>query len=464
MLRNFLLSLGFIALFFHGCGSTAPAPKVVPKPLEQTVTKPTTPSLTVNAPKGAVVRILNIKPVYHDGIELENGNYLIEVTKQGYQTHKSWIEVSKPTVYNVALKKLIDIPTFVWSYSDEQFYTLYDPKTELIWALPSEYIDYVKQNEPQEFLPKTIGATSKKWPKISRTKFNTIIYTGNENLTRYFSSKRDSHKEYFAALDKLTINGEKSRWRVPKKEEIYKSNPFEPYQKYFQLIWNKGNLVKMNVPVVYTYTTKKGNKYTSALGYKRKNKLYNGTKSSYIQNLSYSNNVALVTPVRGKNSQIDAIVYDQDLSVSEKFSALHELLHSSQKAIKLLLGDPKLSKLHYDKKAKRLRGILYSTTNDFHTRFSVKTDPKNYEELKEKILDNRVVPLVRVELKNGKLNYKYLTLKPNKVKKIEEYKEAKRSKNINFYREFIRLYPDTIEAKNLQKLIDQEYKSKYSSL
>jgi hypothetical protein len=220
----------------------------------------------------------------------------------------------------------------------------------------------------------------------------------------------------------------------------------------------------MNVPVVYTQTNKKGHIYTSALGYKRKNKLYNGAKSSYIQNLSYSNNVALVTPVRGKNSQIDAIVYDQDLSVSEKFSALHELLHSSKKAIKVLLGDPKLSKLYYDKKAKRLRGILSSTTNNFHTRFSVKTDPKNYEELKEKILDNRVVPVVRVELKNGELHYRYLTLKLNKVKKIEEYKEAKRSKNINFYREFIRLYPKTKEAKNLQKLIDQEYKSKYSSL
>ncbi len=464
MLRNFLLSVGFIALFFHGCGSTNPAPKVVQKPLEQNVTKPTTPSLTVNAPQGATIKILNIKPKYYDGIELEDGNYLIEVSKQGYQTYKTWIEVNKPTTYDVVLKKLIDVPTFIWNYSDEQFYTLYDQKTDLIWALPSEYIDYVKQNEPQEFLPKTIGATSRKWPIISRTKFNTIIYSGNKNLTRYFRSKRDSYKEYFTSLDKLAINGVKSSWRVPKKEEIYKSNPFEPYQKYFQLIWNKGNLVKMNVPVVYTQTNKKGHIYTSALGYKRKNKLYNGAKSSYIQNLSYSNNVALVTPVRGKNSQIDAIVYDQDLSVSEKFSALHELLHSSKKAIKVLLGDPKLSKLYYDKKAKRLRGILSSTTNNFHTRFSVKTDPKNYEELKEKILDNRVVPVVRVELKNGELHYRYLTLKLNKVKKIEEYKEAKRSKNINFYREFIRLYPKTKEAKNLQKLIDQEYKSKYSSL
>ena len=460
MLRNFLLSVGFIALFFHGCGSTTPAPKIQ-QPLEHNVTKPTTPSLTVNAPEGATIKILNIKPVYQDGIELENGNYLVEVTKQGYQTYKAWIEVNKPTLYNVELKKLNDIPTFVWSYSDEQFYTLYDPRTDLIWALPSEYIDYVKQNEPQEFLPKTIGARSKQFPKISRTKLNTIVYMGNKNLTRYFPSKRDSHKEYFASLDKLTINGEKNSWRLPQKEEIFTNNPFAPYQKYFQLIWNKGNLVKMNVPVIYSYKSKSAKTYTSALGYKRDNKLYNGLKSSYIQNLTYSNNVALVTPVRVKSSEIDTIVYDQELSVSEKFYTLHEMLHSSEKTIKTLLGDPKLSKIYYDKKAKRLRGILYSTTNDFHAKFSVKTEAKNYEQLKENILNNRVVPVVRVELKDGELHYKYLTLTINKVKELEEYQEAKRSKNINFYREFIRLYPNTKEAKNLQTLIDQEYKSKY---
>ncbi|WP_428737568.1 hypothetical protein [Sulfurimonas sp.] len=461
MLRNFLLSLGFITLFFHGCGSTPPEPEIVQKPIEQNITKPLPPSLTINAPDGATIKILNIKPKYYAGIELEADNYQVEISKHGYQTYTTWIEVNKPTIYNVTLKKLIDIPTFVWNSTNEQFYTLYDPKTELIWALPSEYVDYVKQYTPKEFLPKTIGASSKKFPQISRTKLNTIIYIGNENLSCYYRSKRDSYKKYFASLNKLKINGTQDNWRLPNKKDIYTNNPFQPYQQYFQLIWNKGNLVKMNVPVIYTYKSKSSKTYTSALGYKKKNNLYNGAKSSYIQNLNYSNNVAVVTPVKEKNSEIDAIVYDEELNISEKFYALQEIFHSSQKTIKTLLGDPKLSKIYYDKKAKRLRGILYSTTNNFHTKFSVKTEPKNYAELKEKILDNRVVPVVRIEMKNGELHYKYLTLKTNRVKKMEEYDEAKRSKNINFYREFIRLYPNTTEAKNLQKLIDQEYKSKY---
>lgn len=55
-------------------------------------------------PPGARVRILNIKPRYHDGIELTPGSYLIEVSNKGYVTEKRWIRVPPGKDRNVYIQ------------------------------------------------------------------------------------------------------------------------------------------------------------------------------------------------------------------------------------------------------------------------------------------------------------------------------------------------------------------------
>ena len=51
--------------------------------------------LQVNTdPEGARVRILNIGPPYHPGIELPPGSYHIEVSSPGYRTDTQWIPLS----------------------------------------------------------------------------------------------------------------------------------------------------------------------------------------------------------------------------------------------------------------------------------------------------------------------------------------------------------------------------------
>ena len=45
-------------------------------------------------PQGARVRILNIVPRYHSGIELEPGKYHIEVSAPGYRTDTQWVPLS----------------------------------------------------------------------------------------------------------------------------------------------------------------------------------------------------------------------------------------------------------------------------------------------------------------------------------------------------------------------------------
>ena len=45
------------------------------------------------SPLDCRIRILNINPVFHNGIELEKGKYKLEVSKQGYETKIQWVDI-----------------------------------------------------------------------------------------------------------------------------------------------------------------------------------------------------------------------------------------------------------------------------------------------------------------------------------------------------------------------------------
>jgi len=61
-------------------------------------------SLTIQTtPSDARVRIMNINPKYYDGIDLENGRYLIYVDKSGLTTFKKWIEINSDISLKVNL-------------------------------------------------------------------------------------------------------------------------------------------------------------------------------------------------------------------------------------------------------------------------------------------------------------------------------------------------------------------------
>ena len=45
------------------------------------------------APTGAKIRIVNIGPKFHQGIELKPGRYHVEALKRGYQTKKMWVQL-----------------------------------------------------------------------------------------------------------------------------------------------------------------------------------------------------------------------------------------------------------------------------------------------------------------------------------------------------------------------------------
>ncbi|WP_208022244.1 bifunctional serine/threonine-protein kinase/formylglycine-generating enzyme family protein [Aestuariicella hydrocarbonica] len=82
-------------------------------PTTPSMTPPVTPppprrELSVNAsPIDAKVRILNIREPYYPGIPLLPGRYHIEVTSNGYDTYREWIELDKDdTELTVSLRKI----------------------------------------------------------------------------------------------------------------------------------------------------------------------------------------------------------------------------------------------------------------------------------------------------------------------------------------------------------------------
>ena len=66
-------------------------------------------ALTIKTtPSNAVVKIMNIKPSYYDGIKLKSGNYRIEISARGYDTQKETVRFSnKDKILYIALSKKV---------------------------------------------------------------------------------------------------------------------------------------------------------------------------------------------------------------------------------------------------------------------------------------------------------------------------------------------------------------------
>lgn len=113
-MRIFVLSL---CVLFLGCASTTfeDLGKKIDSALhskneESSEQEPliSTYTLTVQAePSDSTIKIMNIKPKYHDGIQLKAGAYDILVQRDGYQSHREWVSISNSDIKrNVELSLL----------------------------------------------------------------------------------------------------------------------------------------------------------------------------------------------------------------------------------------------------------------------------------------------------------------------------------------------------------------------
>jgi len=343
-------------------------------------------SLRVNAPKKANIRILNIKPKYHEGIELAKGNYLIEVSKNGYEKYKRWIKLSKDTTitikhlkrnnpYNTKYFKYVT--AIEWKNHHDLFSLKYDSKSKLIWAMQSAYVDYVQQSKSRKILKNTLIVKGTPWPKLYRAKIDTLIYNGYfrykgrnflfKNRNGVLLYKKDlvgQNAKQLLSLSKLKLNSMVHAWRIPKEKEILNSNPFLQYQKYFQLQYNRYKTTTLNLPILCTKF--KENAFYSncsvAYQYNKKSGLYDAApmNSDRLFILNHAKNFALITPVREPHTEYEKIIFNDKIDKEQKLEALTTLLianslkngtqsakkianQMASRAMHMIFGDPKIS-------------------------------------------------------------------------------------------------------------------------
>ena len=88
-------------------------------------------------PEDARVRVLNITPQYHEGIELEAGRYHIEVSKTDYETDNRWVELAAREDLDVQIRlKPKAVPVARPSYSSS-------PGKGDIWRDPVTGMEFV---------------------------------------------------------------------------------------------------------------------------------------------------------------------------------------------------------------------------------------------------------------------------------------------------------------------------------
>jgi len=165
--------------------------------------KPKIARLFVNpTPSDARIRILNINPVYERGIDLEPGNYHVEVSKEGYKTEKRWVELAAgedryesfrlekkpeivgggPVFTNSIGMKFVRIPagTFMMgSPSSEQERYLYETQHRVTLSKP--------------FYMQTTEVTVGQWQQfISDSKYKTEAERGDGAMNIY-GKKKDAY-------------------------------------------------------------------------------------------------------------------------------------------------------------------------------------------------------------------------------------------------------------------------------
>ena len=93
-------------------------------------------------PLGATVRILNIAPKFYQGMALDPGRYHVEVSKPGYKTEKTWVNLKAGENQRVEIKlEQLENPSMNDVLQRDGAYVAYangivrDTKTGLEWKV-----------------------------------------------------------------------------------------------------------------------------------------------------------------------------------------------------------------------------------------------------------------------------------------------------------------------------------------
>lgn len=144
-------------------------------------------NLIISTPKYSKVKILNIKPKYHDCMIMSRGKYLVEVKKKGYKRKKLWFTLIYDTDLKIDLEKLPKITTVKKKKISKYIFKGYEAKylmkvNSCIGFYPKSLVDSVL----------TISTTLKTFKSIRWSgKCKDKLMYGRGAL--YFENSKDLH-------------------------------------------------------------------------------------------------------------------------------------------------------------------------------------------------------------------------------------------------------------------------------
>jgi len=173
--------------------------------------------LTVHTPhKNARIRILNIKPKYHDGIWLKKGRYHIEVTLKGYIPYKKWINIAQDSDLMIRLKRGANLSMgfITWQkiegvkYIDGLFWQdqAINKREKMTWHDAQGYCKRLKIKITQSITLDDFTLPTDKELLALNKKRSQLDYTGSI----YWSASTDKRHSKFAKY--VYINSKKTGW------------------------------------------------------------------------------------------------------------------------------------------------------------------------------------------------------------------------------------------------------------
>lgn len=483
-----------IGVFLGGCTSSSYQPlskNTSSKKVEMKSSQKqevSNPSLTVKVPDGANVYIMNIKPAYRDGIELERGKYDIKVVKKGYQTYRQWIVLSEDLTLDVKLEKSaqeeISVPAvnvvkangyIEWSdtkkynfdgaklrYRKNLFWAKEMANYELTWHQAKSYCSRlsIKENgiifnnfrlpEKDEFWSsfKTGYYVSEDLPKEMKNKYfftNTahkpynkydanmiyIIYVKSSNVDEYQRLKKDT--KYRSGFGQSRVYAMCTTDEIKEDITVLAQQMFNEYQKQNQVL----NLEKKPVQVAYP-AFKKGEFETTEQFNLRVQKEKEKVDAQNIQNIkNWESKVE-----QQKEKHKGRLEYIQNNTESIYLEFL-------QKAMHIKYANPKITSVNYDADKQLFNIVIDSVKGNYHQNVQVPVKLQYAQKFKDLLSAKDFQPTVEFLVQNNKLLFQGIKEIKNPETLVEEseYKKAfnvkGKEESVVALKQFISKYPNS---------------------
>jgi hypothetical protein len=451
MIKNALYSFFIFLLFiFSGCAPVQPGtldPQLQKDDSkEPDASKPIKPlsekvSLTVNAPEGARVRLLNIKPKYRDGIVLKRGRYHIEVSKPAHRSYKRWHILNDNTTLEITLKKL-DLEAnghIVWQTSKIRF--AYQEWRGLAWYRGNgkkmnwhdakRYCDALSietNGIPLNDFRLPFKAEVRSYSSRNRIKPSPIWTAsddGNKAITMYGRDAKKAPKS--ASYPYVRCVTEKVDYNVLSLEQLAKKIYERDYQRRSTL-----NLPKKPKKAPYPKLTR--GEFERSATFKARvaaaNAAVDETYATAIAKWKHK--------VAAKKRK-----HRQELKRLEK-EKQHDYLRAFERAVHIKYGTPRISRVNYNNAKEYFIVGLRSDRGDFDESVRIPVQRMYARKFKTLLTEKNFTPKVEFEVTNGALKVVGIEQirDPRSMVERNEYKKAYDS--VGRLEGFIRKYPDSV--------------------